>query len=75
MYVNKCRNTINAGEEDTVTPQKEHSDTLILDCVTGEISKKKFRRMIVRLLKNMEKQLHELKKSMNCMDRKLHWEI
>lgn len=49
-------------------PQMEHNSTLVLDCKDEEVDnmpEKEVERMIIRLLKNIEKQIHEFKKSTN----------
>lgn len=58
--------------------QREHNNTSILDCEDEDLDKmpeKAFKRLIVRLLKNTEKQLHELKKLMHATDEKFIQEI
>lgn len=66
MPKNKRRNTRNKNKEYNITPKKEHNTTSILECEDKEINEtpeKEFKRMIKRLLKNTEKQIHEMKKS------------
>lgn len=71
MPKNKCGNKSN--KEDNINSPKEHGNTAILECEEEEnddMPEKKFRRMIIRLFKNSENQIHKLKILLHSMGKK-----